>query len=112
MNSLPYRKLPVALSPEQPLQWFSLVVLAIIEAYRAVLSPVLLSMWGPGCRFEPTCSAYAAGAIARYGLVSGGWMAVKRLLKCQPLGGWGFDPIPSTRSANGNNIGGHRGSSR
>jgi uncharacterized protein len=94
INSQPRRKLPVALSTDYALQWLSPVALAIIALYRAVLSPVLFSIWGPTCRFEPTCSAYAAEAIARYGIARGGWMALKRLMRCRPLGGWGFDPLP------------------
>ncbi|MBV8357133.1 MAG: membrane protein insertion efficiency factor YidD [Deltaproteobacteria bacterium] len=95
MNNQPLHKLQVAVAADQRVQWSSWVALAMIAGYRAVLSPILLSMWGPACRFEPTCSAYAAQVIARYGIVRGGWMALKRLMKCQPLGGWGFDPLPA-----------------
>ncbi len=94
MDSRPYPKVPVALYPENGVRWVSLVVLAMIAAYRAVLSPLLLAMWGPACRFEPSCSAYAAEAVSRYGITRGGWMALKRLVKCRPLGAWGFDPLP------------------
>jgi uncharacterized protein len=86
----------VAGSPARGGQWHVQVALALIAAYRALLSPVLFSLWGPACRFEPTCSAYAAQAIARYGIAMGGWIAMKRLLKCRPLGEWGFDPLPET----------------
>lgn len=99
MNSRPTCKLRVAVSTDYAVQWLSYVALAIISVYRAILSPVLLSMSGPACRFEPTCSAYAAEAIARYGITRGGWIALKRLLKCRPFGGWGFDPLPTTRYA-------------
>lgn len=95
MNNQPPRKVPAAVSADYGARWFSLVAFAIIAGYRAVLSPVLLATWGPACRFEPTCSAYAAQAIARYGITRGGWMALKRLIKCRPLGGWGFDPLPA-----------------
>jgi uncharacterized protein len=109
MNNQPPRMVPVAVSADHRVQWSSRVALAMIAGYRAVLSPVLLSMWGPACRFEPTCSAYAAQAISRYGITRGGWMALKRLIKCRPLGGWGFDPLPATGYANGVNIGRPRG---
>jgi uncharacterized protein len=80
----------VALSP---------LALAVIAVYRVALSPILFSVLGPACRFEPTCSAYAAEAIARYGLTRGVWIALKRLMKCRPLGGWGFDPLPAPHHA-------------
>jgi uncharacterized protein len=93
MNSvaLPKSKAAVLTSPEELL---SLFALALIAVYKSVLSPLLLSTWGPACRFEPTCSAYAAEAIRRYGIRRGGWMGLERLMKCRPMGGWGFDPLP------------------
>jgi putative membrane protein insertion efficiency factor len=78
-----------------PLEWLSYLVIALIAIYRMILAPVLFSILGPACRFEPTCSAYAAEAIARYGIVRGGWMAIRRFLKCRPFGGWGLDPVSS-----------------
>lgn len=48
----------------------------------------------PSCRYIPSCSAYAITAIERYGALSGGWMAAKRLLRCHPWGGHGYDPVP------------------
>ncbi|HWL47654.1 MAG TPA: membrane protein insertion efficiency factor YidD [Sphingomonadaceae bacterium] len=56
--------------------------------------------WGPSvllppsCRYHPSCSAYAITAIERYGALKGGWLAVKRLSRCHPWGGSGFDPVP------------------
>ncbi len=94
-----------------PLRWASDVALGMIVLYRAV-SPVFVSLWGPACRFEPTCSRYAMEAISRYGLAHGGLMALKRLLKCRPLGGWGFDPIPQTHSTNDFGIAGPDGEPR
>src|SRR5712692_3010745 len=113
MNSQPpRRKLPVAGSTDYAVQWLSRFAIAIIAAYRAVLSPVLVSMWGRACRFEPTCSAYAGEAIAHYGIARGGWMALKRLMRCRPLGRWGFDPLPKTSCADRVNLDGHRGLSQ
>ena len=48
----------------------------------------------PSCRFQPSCSAYAITSIERYGAAHGGWLAVKRILRCHPWGGQGPDPVP------------------
>jgi len=48
----------------------------------------------PSCRFAPSCSAYAITAIERYGAARGGWFALKRILRCHPWGGSGYDPVP------------------
>ena len=61
-----------------------------IRFYQRALSPLM----GPSCRFMPTCSEFAVGAIDRHGALSGGWLALKRILRCHPLGGQGYDPVP------------------
>ncbi len=48
----------------------------------------------PSCRYQPSCSAYAIEAITRYGAAKGGWLSAKRILRCHPWGGHGFDPVP------------------
>ena len=48
----------------------------------------------PSCRYKPSCSTYAITAIERYGAARGGWMALKRILRCHPWGGQGYDPVP------------------
>ncbi len=53
----------------------------------------------PSCRYQPSCSAYAIAAIERYGALAGGWMAVRRICRCHPWGGSGYDPVPSERDA-------------
>lgn len=65
-------------------------IMGILWAYKNLISPVLPR----ACRFEPTCSEYAMGALKRHGLLRGVGLAVKRVLRCHPLGGSGFDPIP------------------
>jgi uncharacterized protein len=64
-----------------------------IAIYRAALSPMLHAINGPACRFEPSCSQYARDAIAEYGVVRGGAMAIWRIARCNPLGGQGYDPV-------------------
>jgi hypothetical protein len=61
-----------------------------VRAYRLIGSPWV----GHGCRYQPTCSAYALEALERHGAFRGGWLALRRILRCHPLGGAGFDPVP------------------
>ncbi|MBQ4567398.1 MAG: membrane protein insertion efficiency factor YidD [Desulfovibrio sp.] len=61
-----------------------------IRVYQRFISPVL----PPACRFYPTCSAYAVEAVMRHGILRGGWLALRRLCRCHPWGGWGYDPVP------------------
>jgi putative membrane protein insertion efficiency factor len=65
-------------------------VLGMIRVYQVAIGPAL----GPACRFEPSCSRFAAGAVERHGLIRGGWLAVGRLGRCRPGGGSGYDPVP------------------
>lgn len=76
------------------------LAVALIVFYRVVLSPVKTALFGPAgkCRFDPSCSAYALEAVKRHGLISGGWLAVKRLARCHPWGAWGPDPVPHRHS--------------
>jgi putative membrane protein insertion efficiency factor len=66
------------------------VLLALINAYRLLLSP----FFGRQCRFHPTCSAYAREAIETHGALRGSWLAVRRILKCGPWHPGGVDPVP------------------
>ena len=64
-----------------------------IRLYQLVISP----MFPHSCRYLPTCSQYANDAIYQYGLLRGGWLAIKRLGRCHPWGGAGYDPITSLK---------------
>ena len=65
-------------------------LLGAIRFYRRNISP----MFPPCCRFRPTCSAYALEAITKYGALKGGFLALKRILKCNPFHPGGYDPVP------------------
>ncbi len=77
------------------------LVRILIRGYQKVLSPFLSFVTGPnaGCRFSPTCSEYFLQAVEIHGVVRGSLLGVKRLLRCQPWGGTGIDPVPTVRSA-------------
>jgi uncharacterized protein len=64
--------------------------ISLIKFYRKFISPVT----PPSCRFYPTCSQYGLEAVQRFGALKGGWLTVKRILKCQPFHPGGFDPVP------------------
>ena len=64
--------------------------LALVRGYQLLLSPVFAG----SCRFTPSCSHYGSEAIRRFGVVRGGYLAVRRLLRCHPLGSYGLDPVP------------------
>ena len=67
----------------------------LIRGYQRGISPLLPS----SCRFRPSCSVYAAEAIRRHGAGRGSWLAARRLLRCHPWGGSGYDPVPPARGA-------------
>ena len=75
------------------------LALTMLRIYRAILSPMIMGIYGPACRFEPSCSQYAHQAIAAYGVMRGGAMAARRLARCHPLGGHGHDPVPARAHA-------------
>ena len=58
--------------------------------YRAFISPLT----PPACRFTPTCSQYMVEAVLKHGILKGGWLGIKRILRCHPWGGSGYDPVP------------------
>lgn len=66
------------------------VFLFLIDVYRRYISPLK----SPCCRYIPTCSEYAMIAVERYGAARGGWLALKRVLRCHPFYAGGYDPVP------------------
>ena len=80
-NGIPERRLsPPVLAARLP-----------VQLYRRLISPLL----APSCRFHPTCSAYALEALEKHGVVKGGWLMLRRLLRCHPWSGTGGeDPVP------------------
>jgi len=69
------------------------LLIGLIRLYQYVLSPLL----GPRCRFYPSCSHYAIEAIERHGLIHGGYLAIRRVLRCHPWHPGGIDPVPHER---------------
>jgi putative membrane protein insertion efficiency factor len=66
------------------------LLIGLIRLYQVVISP-----WTPAsCRYQPTCSCYAKEAIEVHGALRGSWLGLRRLLRCHPWGGWGYDPVP------------------
>lgn len=65
------------------------IVIFVVRAYRLLLSPYL----PPSCRYQPTCSQYAEEALDKYGALKGGMIALKRISRCHPWGGHGYDPL-------------------
>lgn len=72
------------------LQILSLPFIALIKLYQWILSPWL----GGQCRFTPTCSAYSLQAFKKYGVFKGLWLTARRIARCHPWGGKGYDPVP------------------
>lgn len=81
----------------RPTQLRDAIVRGLLAVHKRVLSPVILAAAGTqgACRFQPTCSEYAAIAMAEHGVMHGGWMALGRILRCHPLHRGGFDPVPA-----------------
>lgn len=79
--------------PARPAYWkiiLSFPFIVLIKIYQWVISPLL----GPKCRFTPTCSQYALEAFRKHGPFKGFWLALKRISRCHPWGGQGYDPVP------------------
>ena len=81
------KALPPIRKPSDVVTWLLILFVLIYQRFISPLTP-------PSCRFTPTCSQYAIEALRKYGPLKGLWLAVKRLLRCHPWGGSGYDPVP------------------
>jgi len=66
------------------------ILILLIKGYKAFISP----LFPPSCRFNPTCSQYGLEAISRFGAFKGGYLTIKRILRCHPFHPGGYDPVP------------------
>jgi len=74
--------------------------IALIRIYQLVISPITPA----SCRYEPTCSHYSIEAIKEWGILRGGWLAIKRISSCHPWGGSGYDPVPKKEDEEGKEV--------
>jgi putative membrane protein insertion efficiency factor len=72
------------------LKLLAVPLIILIRAYQMFISP----MFPPSCRYIPTCSHYTLEALKKYGIIKGGWLGIKRISRCHPWGGSGYDPVP------------------
>lgn len=72
----------------------SRVLIAIVRVYQLTLSPMLNLVLGPSCRFTPSCSQYAIGALRKHGAIRGTGYAIRRIARCHPFHEGGYDPVP------------------
>ena len=76
-------------------RWVAAALAGLVRVYQWTLSPLI----GPVCRYMPSCSEYAIEALHTHGPVRGAWLTTRRLCRCHPWGGHGYDPVPPARGA-------------
>ncbi|MCS6970309.1 MAG: membrane protein insertion efficiency factor YidD [Planctomycetota bacterium] len=76
--------------PRPQASWLARLLIAPIRCYKRWISPLL----PPACRYQPTCSVYMMEALATHGAAKGLWLGLRRLCRCHPWGGYGWDPVP------------------
>ncbi|MBN3860092.1 MAG: membrane protein insertion efficiency factor YidD [Neisseriaceae bacterium] len=72
------------------------ILIKLIRFYQIAISP----LFPPTCRYSPTCSQYAIESLRRFGFIQGGWLSIKRIMRCHPWGGHGYDPVPNKNGEN------------
>jgi len=77
--------------------FFKQLFIVPIRFYQYVISPMI----GPRCRYIPSCSQYTIEAIQQHGVLKGTWLGIKRISRCHPWGGHGYDPVPGTENQSG-----------
>jgi uncharacterized protein len=73
-------------------------MIGLVRVYQGLVSPVLVWLFGPACRFHPSCSCYAGEALRVHGALHGSWLAARRVARCHPFNPGGFDPVPPART--------------
>jgi len=73
------------------------LLIGLVRLYQRLVSPVLNALFGPRCRFHPTCSAYAVQALERHGAIRGTVLTARRIARCHPLNEGGLDPVPDNK---------------
>lgn len=74
------------------------VLIKTLRFYKKMISPILETTFGSACRFTPTCSEYTIEALEKFGAAKGLTLGIKRISRCHPLGGSGYDPLPNLKS--------------
>lgn len=70
------------------------LLIGAVQLYQWTLSPLIVAIMGPTCRFHPSCSQYAVEALRKHGALKGTWLTMRRIVRCQPFCEGGFDPVP------------------
>jgi len=70
------------------------VMIGLVRFYQIAISPALVAITGPSCRFTPSCSQYTLEALQKHGAFRGSWYALRRVVRCQPFSKGGYDPVP------------------
>ncbi|MDG2054994.1 MAG: membrane protein insertion efficiency factor YidD [Phycisphaerales bacterium] len=85
--------------------WCARMLISMVRAYQATFA----SFMGGHCRFQPTCSVYSIDALKTHGARRGVWLTIKRLCRCHPLGGFGYDPVPPNKQTSSADLNSHEG---